>query len=137
MNNGNTKYEDIISLPHHISKKHKQMSMQERAAQFAPFSALTGLENAVKETARFTEKKKEIDEELKVILDNKLKIIQKQILNRPQITFTYYIPDNKKEGGKYVEVTGNVYKIDIYNEEVLLENGIIIPINEIIDIRQL
>lgn len=128
------KYDDIINLEHHISKTHKQMSMQNRAAQFAPFAALTGYEEAVKETARFTEQKIELDEELNNILDEKLRLIQSQIKNMPEITVTYFVPDDKKRGGKYQKITGKIKKIDDYNKFIIFTDGKYIPIKDIIDI---
>ena len=128
------KYDDIINLEHHISKTHKQMSMQNRAAQFAPFAALTGYEEAVKETARFTEKKIELDEELNNILDEKLRLIQSQIKNTPEITVTYFVPDDKKRGGKYQKTTGKIKKIDDYNKFIIFTDGKCISIKDIIDI---
>ena len=128
------KYDDIINLEHHISKTHKQMSMQNRAAQFAPFAALTGYEEAVKETARFTEKKIELDEELNNILDEKLRLIQSQIKNTPEITVTYFVPDDKKRGGKYQKITGKIKKIDDYNKFIIFTDGKCISIKDIIDI---
>ena len=130
----NKKYDDIINLPHHISKKHPQMSLYARSAQFAPFAALTGYEDAVKETARETCNRIEIEDELKSILDSKLQIILEQIKNKPEISVTYFIPDSKKEGGKYVTITGLVKKVDLYNQYVYLADNTEIPINEIIDI---
>lgn len=127
-------YEDIINLPHHVSKKHPQMSLYARSAQFAPFAALTGYEDAVKETARETNERIEIDEELKAILDTKLQIIIEQVKTNPEISVTYFIPDLKKEGGAYTTVEGIVKKIDMYNQIIYLANSIEIPINEIIDI---
>ena len=128
------KYDDIINLEHHISKTHKQMSMQNRAAQFAPFVALTGYEEAVKETARFTEQKIELDEELNNILDEKLRLIQSQIKNTPEITVIYFVPDDKKRGGKYQKITGKIKKIDDYNKFIIFTDGKYIPIKDIIDI---
>lgn len=128
------KYDDIINLEHHISKTHKQMSMQNRAAQFAPFAALTGYEEAVKETARFTEQKIELDEELNNILDEKLRLIQSQIKNTPEITVIYFVPDDKKRGGKYKKITGKIKKIDDYNKFIIFTDGKYIPIKDIIDI---
>jgi hypothetical protein len=128
------KYDDIINLEHHISKTHKQMSMQNRAAQFAPFAALTGYEEAVKETARFTEQKIELDEELNNILDEKLRLIQSQIKNTPEITVIYFVPDDKKRGGKYQKITGKIKKIDDYNKFIIFTDGKYIPIKDIIDI---
>lgn len=128
------KYDDIINLEHHISKTHKQMSMQNRAAQFAPFAALTGYEEAVKETARFTEQKIELDEELNNILDEKLRLIQSQIKNMSEITVTYFVPDDKKRGGKYQKITGKIKKIDDYNKFIIFTDGKFISIKDIINI---
>ena len=128
------KYDDIINLPHHTSNKHPAMSLEARAAQFAPFAALTGYDEAVKETARHTDKRIVLDDEEKSILDNKLQIIQEQLLKRPEVTFTYFLPDLKKDGGKYVSVTGIVKKIDGYNQVIVLEDKTVIPIHEIVAI---
>lgn len=127
-------YDDIINLPHHISKKHPQMSLYARSAQFAPFAALTGYEEAVKETARETNGRIDIEDELKSILDGKLQIILEQIKNHPEISITYFIADSKKNGGEYVTVTGLVKKVDLYNQYIYLIDNTEIPINEIIDI---
>ena len=127
-------YEDIINLPHHTSKKHPRMSLEARSAQFAPFAALTGYDEVLIETARLTNERIEIDETIKVIIDSKLQIIKEHIKEMPLITFMYFVPDLKKDGGKYVTVTGNVKKIDEYRNVLVLENKIEIPINEIIDI---
>lgn len=128
------KYDDIINLSHHVSNKHPQMTLEARAAQFAPFAALTGYEDAIYETARLTNERIELDEESKSILDNKIQIIKEQISTRPTISFTYFIPDLKKDGGKYVTVTGIVRKIDEYRQIIILEDKTEIPINEIISI---
>lgn len=130
----NHKYDDIINLEHHVSKKHKQMSLENRSAQFAPFAALTGFEELVKETARQTDVRIEIDEELKNILDEKIGIIQKQIRDNPEITVTYFVPDCQKDGGKYQTKTEKVKKIDQYNKIIILIDGTVIPIREIVDI---
>lgn len=130
----NDNYEDIINLPHHVSSKHPQMSTEKRAAQFSPFSALAGYNDAVKETARITDKRIEIDEGLKATLNNKLQIILKNIKDKPEVTFTYFIYDKNKSGGKYVTITGNVNKIDMSKQYVILTDKTKVPINEIIDI---
>ena len=133
--NNNEKYDDIINLPHYVSKKHPQMSLEARSAQFAPFAALTGYDEEVKETGRFTNKRKDIDEELKAILDNKLQLLLKQIELKPKVSITYFLPDNKKDGGKYITVTDNIIKIDEYMQLIICDNGTKIPISEIIDIQ--
>lgn len=103
-------YDDIINLPHHVSKNHPPMSLYARSAQFAPFAALTGYEEAVKETARETGDRIEIDEELKKILDEKIQILIENKKQRNELTFTYFIPDSTKEGGKYISIVGIVKK---------------------------
>lgn len=128
------KYDDIINQEHHVSERHPQMSRQARAAQFAPFSALTGYDTAIKETARLTDKRIEIDEGLKIILNNKLQIILQHIKSNPEITFTYFLQDNKKPGGKYITIQGIVKKIDITNGYITLNDKTKIIINDIINI---
>lgn len=128
------KYDDIINLPHHVSKIYPQMSLEARAAQFAPFAALTGYEGQIRETARLTNDRIDLDEELKSILDSKLQEIQDKIKARPTVEFTYFVPDLKKDGGKYVTASGIIKKIDEYKQVIVLENKQEIPIKEIIDI---
>ena len=128
------KYDDIINLPHHVSKKHPQMSLYARSAQFAPFAALTGYEDAVKETAREVYQKIELDEDLKLILDSKLHILMELADKNPELTVTYFVKDLKKEGGKYVTVTGVLKKLDSIKKLIYLKNGNEISIDEIIDI---
>jgi len=135
--NVNGKYDDIIKLSHHISKKHPQMSMEERAAQFAPFAALVGYEDAVEETARITTKRIELNEEEKNILDMKLQILNEQIRIQiyPNVTIMYFVPDLKKEGGKYIKISGTVKKIEEYKQLIILDDKTEIPISEIISIN--
>lgn len=128
------KYEDIINLSHHTSKKHPRMSLEARSAQFAPFSALNGYDELIKETAREINQRIEITEEQKVILNEKILLIKEKINSNPKITVTYFVPDLKKEGGRYVKTTGIVIKIDEYNKKIILENKNEIPIIEIIEI---
>ena len=96
----------MINLPHPVSKVHPQMPIAERAAQFSPFAALTGYGDAVKETARLTDAKIELDEDAKEILDEKLKQIREQIEEHPEIEITYFQPDERKKGGSYITITG-------------------------------
>lgn len=130
----NKNYDDIINLPHHVSNKHPQMSREARAAQFAPFAALTGYGEAVKETARITQQKKKVDEDEKIILDRKLQQIRKNIKERPEVTVTYFVEDTKKQGGKYVSVKGRVKQIDEYKKCIILENNAEILIKQISEI---
>lgn len=133
--NNNNNYQDIINLPHHISKKRQQMPISDRAAQFAPFAALTGYEENIKEATRLTDTRIEIDEERKLLLNDKLQIIINNIKVEPMITFTYFIYDNKKSGGKYIDITNQVKKINITNGYITLIDKTKIPIEEIIDIQ--
>lgn len=126
-------YSDIINLSRPVSKR-PRMSLEQRSAQFSPFAALTGYEGQVKETARLTNKKIEINEELKEILNLKIQLIQEKIKEQPQIEITYFIPDSKKDGGRYETVTNSVKKIDTYKGEIILIDGTTIAIDEIIDI---
>lgn len=128
------KYQDIINLNHHVSTRHPHMTRESRAAQFAPFAALTGYDTAIKETARLTDEKIEVDEGLKVILNNKLQIILQNIKDNPEVTFTYFIKDNKKQGGKYITTQGNVKKINITNGYITLSDKTKIYIKDIINI---
>ena len=130
-------YEDIIELPHYVSKKHPQMSKEARAAQFAPFAALTGYGEAVKETARITDAKIELDEETKSIINEKLNIIDTNIKIKPLVTFTYFVPDKYKNGGSYETVTGNVRKIDVVNNIVIFTNKKAIKISDIVNILEI
>ncbi len=129
-----SKYDDIINMSHHISKKHPRMSLENRSAQFAPFAALTGYEDEVEETARITDKRIEITDEIKSKINMKLQIIQEKININPKVTITYFISDNKKEGGSYKTVTSNVLKIDKYNKQIILKDNKEIFISDIINI---
>lgn len=127
-------YEDIINLPHHVSATHPHMSAIDRAAQFSPFAALTGYDSAIKETARLTDEKIELDEYTKVALSDKLQIISDRIPEHPEVAITYFQPDDKKSGGAYVTDAGSVKKIDEYERLVVMNGGTAIPIDEIISI---
>ena len=127
-------YSDIINLSRPVSKR-PRMSLKQRSAQFAPFAALTGYKGQVKETSRLNNKKIEINEELKEILNKKIQLIQKKIKEQPQIEITYFIPDSKKDGGKYEIICNTIQKIDMYTNEFVMLDGTRININDIIDIQ--
>lgn len=128
-------YSDIINLPHHVSKNRSQMSMRDRAAQFAPFAALTGYDDAVKETARLTYKKIELLDEQVAILNEKILLLNEKIKDNPEITIIYFIPDKRKEGGAYISVKGIVKKIDEYNKLITMQDGRKIDMENIFDIQ--
>ena len=134
MSNYDEEYKDIINLPRHISTKHPKMSLELRSAQFAPFSALVGYDEQIKETSKIIKKRKEINDELKAILDEKLQIIQKNVETNPQITVTYFVPELNKDGGNYIEYTGNVKKIDNLKQKIIFEDGTEILVDDIIEI---
>lgn len=127
-------YKDIINLSRPISKRPK-MSLEQRSAQFAPFAALTGYEGQIKETARLTNRRIEIDEEIKLVLNLKIQLIQEKLKDQPEIEITYFIPDLKKEGGRYEVITNAIKKIDTYKNEIIMIDGTTIAIEEIIDIQ--
>ena len=127
-------YDDIINLKRPISK-HPKMSLYQRSAQFAPFAALTGYEGQVKETARITNRKIELDEEMKLKKKKKIQVIKEMLSDNPEVEITYFIPDTRKDGGKYETIINNVKKIDSYNEHIIMQNNLKIEIKEIININ--
>lgn len=129
------KYDDIIDLPHKQSDRRAHMSLYDRAAQFSPFAALTGHDDAIKETARLTEEKIELDDGTKLELNAKLQLINEQLMTEPEITITYFMPDDKKTGGAYVDATGIVKKIDEYEQVVVMKGGKKIPVDDIAGIE--
>ena len=131
----NHKYDDIIGLPHHVSATRPRMSMIDRAAQFSPFAALTGYDAAIKETGRLTDQRIELSEDSRAALDRKQQILLDNIRERPDVSITYFIPDERKDGGSYVTVTGNVKKIDDYQRLLILTDRAQIPLDEIVDIE--
>lgn len=128
-------YEDILNLPHHVSKTRPQMSMLDRVAQFSPFAALTGYDDAIKETGRLTDEKIEMDEDRKAALDMKQAYLIEMIDEQPEISITYFLPDTKKSGGAYVTVTGNLKRFDEYERLLILTDGKKIPMDDIADIE--
>ena len=124
-------YEDIVDLPPHISKKHPQPSMMDRAARFAPFAAITGYEEMVLEEARVTEERVDLDEGALSLLNEKLNMIQEFIDEEPEVTITYFEPDKKKSGGAYIDITGTVKRIDEYEHLVIMTDGKKIRIEDI------
>ena len=129
------RYDDIINLPHHVSATRPQMPMIDRAAQFQPFRALTGYEDAVQETARQTDEPPELTEDEKSILDAKLQKLSDSIDSHPRVTLTWFQPDKKKAGGAYVITTGELKKIDDYAGALILMGGERIVIEHIVDIQ--
>ena len=130
-------YDDIINLPHHVSTWHPQMRMMNRAAQFAPFAALTGHSAAIEETARLTDSQQELADEDSEILNQIMAYLRETINEHPTISITYFEPDKKKAGGAYKSTEGQLQNIDDYNQTIVLKNGEAIPLNSILDIQLL
>lgn len=134
--NSTNPYDDIIELPHHVSTSHPHMEIIDRAAQFLPFAALTGHEAAIKETARLTNKRIELDENRKEVLNEKLMLVVERIDEQPVLSITYFEPDDKKDGGSYITVEGVVKKYDGYESQLVLLDGTQILIDDIIEIDE-
>ncbi len=128
-------YDDIINLPHHTSKKHKRMSLHSRAAQFAPFSALTGLEDKNNETARYTDSRHELTDDEKAILDMNMQIIIEHISSRPFASMVYFVPDEKKSGGSYQKISGRIRRVEETGNIIIFENEERIKISDIMIIK--
>ena len=128
-------YNDIINNPHHTSKTRKRMSQSNRAAQFAPFAALTGYDTAIGEAARLTETQIELDDKTKEILNMKLSFLKDHIMDRPYVTVTYFVPDAKKGGGAYVDYSGNIRVIDETQQTIIFTDRTTIAIDEICNVQ--
>lgn len=126
------RYDDIIDLPHPVSQRHPQMPLADRAAQFSPFAALTGLDAALQETARLTDQRITLDEYEQAELDKTLQALQEAAPQHPAVQITYFQPDTRKAGGQYVTSVGHVKRIAEYEQQLILTEGTSIPLAEII-----
>ena len=129
------RYDDIIDLQHWQSPTRPRMSRLNRAAQFAPFAALTGHDAAIQETGRLTDTFKELDESRKAELDEKLRYLAEHLHEEPQVLITYFQPDGKKEGGAYLSVAGLVRRIDEYEKSVVMEDRTISAVDRIFGVE--
>ncbi len=125
-----TPYDDIIHLPHHVSRNHPQMPHRDRSAQFAPFAALTGYEAALGETARQTAERRELDPQEAEELNCRLAALIARLPERPEVTVEYFVPDDRKAGGAYVTVTGRVQHISVPERTLVMEDGAVIPLDD-------
>lgn len=130
-----SKYDDIINLPHHVSKTHKPMPLINRAAQFAPFSALTGYDDSIAEAARLTTPEQILSQEESDELSRRLTFAVEHMAEHNELEFTYFIPDKTKSGGKYITVVGIIRKYDEFTKAITLENGNILHIENILSIK--
>ena len=135
MNTNEHRYDDIINLPHHVSKTRPQMSMHDRAAQFSPFAALTGYDDAVEETARLTDEQYELSEDARNKLDEQLRLIADRIDEQPEIEITYFVADELKDGGAYITATGCIRRIDEYAREIVFADGTRIGLDAVSEIK--
>ena len=135
------RYSDIIDLPHHVSAKRPHMSLYDRAAQFAPFAALTGYDAQIEEAARITGRRAVLDESRKDEIDFQLCTLAERSAaassagDLPSVLVTYFCPDKKKSGGEYLTVSGRVRRIDSSKRMLIMADGTAIPVDEIYEIR--
>ena len=127
----NGKYDDIINLPNPTPTCKPRMSTLDRAAQFAPFAALTGYEAVVEEAARLTDARSELSEDMKTMLNDQMQMILDHLDSEPFVTITYFVPDRRKAGGAYVDVSGMVERIDEYERCIIMKDETKIPIEQI------
>ena len=124
-------YDDILHLPHHVSAKHPSMPMRDRAAQFAPFSALTGFEDVIAETERPTERAFELDEQEAAELDRRLNLLIAKLPEHPAVAVTFFVPDGRRSGGAYRTVTGKVEAVSAAERTIVMADGTAIPLENI------
>ncbi len=127
-------YKDIIALPHHSSDTRAHMSLHDRASQFAPFAALNGYDAAIGETARLTDSKLTLSEEQESILNERIRIIMERIKEKPEVNVTYFVHDQRKSGGAYVTAAVSVRRVDSFTRQLILTDGIKIPLDDIYSI---
>lgn len=135
MNRIQNLYQEIIDLPHHVSKTHPQMPMSDRAAQFSPFAALTGYNSAIRETGRLTEERIELDEEALMALNMRYQLLIDSLKECPEVRIAYFKPDERKSGGAYLTITGVVKKVDDYKRLITMQDGMIIPLDDVLMIE--
>ena len=129
------KYREIIDLPHYVSKTRPQMPMSDRAAQFAPFAALTGYDSAIKETGRLTGERVELDEEALNDLNMRYQLLVDALDEEPEVEITYFKPDERKSGGEYITATGTVKKVDDFERLITMQNGTKIPMDDVLAVN--
>ena len=129
-------YEDMLRLPHPEPKKRKRMSLHDRAAQFSPFAALTGYEAVIQETGRRTDRCFELAEDGKRMLDETLRSLEARLEEQPEVTVTWFVPDQRKDGGAYRRTGGCVRDLDRLSQTLLMEDGTRIPFDRILEIEE-
>lgn len=127
-------YDDIIGCPHHVSLKRRGMSLHDRAAQFAPFAALTGYDDCINEAHRLTDRKSEPDEETVLRINETLGMLLADHTAHPLVSLTYFVRDKYKSGGSYIEKTGNIKQLDEFNRTLVFYDGSVVPIDDLYDL---
>ena len=127
-----TDYDDIINLPHHTSDHHPRMAMIDRAAQFAPFAAVVGYDDAIAETGRYTDSRPVAGDDQLNELDRKMAVIVETIESHPEVEITYFVADERKDGGSYQTLTAQVVKVDETERRLYLSEGTAIYMRDII-----
>ena len=130
----NSPYADIIHLPHHVSQNHPQMPMLDRAAQFAPFAALTGYDDSIAETGRLTTERRELSEQEQAELNRRFNFLLEQLKSKPVVDIVHFVPDERKSGGEYQSVTGSIKTISLPERMITLNSGQVIHFDDILDI---
>lgn len=130
-------YRDMLHLPHPEPKKRQRMSMHDRAAQFSPFAALTGYEAVIQETGRITDRDFELAEDGKRMLDEALRALEARLGEGPEVSVTWFVPDERKAGGAYRTLSGPVRNLDRMNQCLLMEDGTRIPFGRILEIEEM
>ncbi|MCH5206103.1 MAG: hypothetical protein J1F09_04060 [Oscillospiraceae bacterium] len=128
-------YDDIINLPHRDPQLRPRMSQHDRAAQFAAFAALTGFDGVIEETARLTDERLELSDDRALQINKALQILIERIREKPFAKITFFVPDERKSGGGYRTLSGNVRRIDEAARRVIFTDGREVPIGDICDIR--
>lgn len=128
-------YEDIMELPHHVSSKRPQMPMSDRAAQFSPFAALVGYDAAIKEAGRLTDERIEPEEDRLNELNMKFRLIKEHLADEPEVSLSYFEPDERKAGGRYLEISGTVKKIDDFERSLTMKDGTKISVDDILAVE--
>ena len=128
----NRKYAGIMNLPHHVSPTRPQMPISDRAAQFSPFAALTGYAGVIRETARLTDRKIELDETMLTALNERYQLLISVLYAEPEVEITYFVPDERKSGGAYRTVSGVVKKADEFARRLTLTDGTVIPMEDVL-----
>lgn len=130
----NTPYDDIIRLPHHVSQNHPQMPLRDRAAQFAPFAALTGYDDSIAEAGRLTTERRELSEQEQAELNRRFNFLLEQLKSKPVVDIVHFVPDERKSGGGYQSVTGSIKTISLPERMITLNSGQVIHFDDILDI---